>query len=175
MNYELRVAVKSDAYAISLLLRKAMLTYCANSCISSNLLEAMNEDLSAIEHRIENNCCLCCFKDGEAVATITLGIIDTPLKLSFSDKTYSCLASYQKVGYISRFAVREDCRNEGLGNKLMSEALSKARENNLQAVLLHSSVSNKTMSEFYSKRGFIVLDSEDSRGYQRGLFLNSLG
>ena len=37
-------------------------------------------------------------------------------------------------------------------------------------VLLHTAVSNIKMRDFYANRGFIVLDSEDSRGYERGLF-----
>ena len=74
-----------------------------------------------------------------------------------------------------RFAVREDLRNEGLGIELVNRALEIAAEENCGAVLLHSSATNRYMVEFYKNRGFVLIDHEDSRGYDRGLFSNRLG
>ena len=133
-------------------------------------LEAMTEDIAAVTDRIRTSHCFCYFSGNRAVATITLSELTTPLKLSFSDKTEHYLSQFSKVGYISRFAVSEDLRNEGLGIDLISRTTAFAREHGLEAVLLHSAVSNRTMVEFYCNRGFVLIDHENSRGYPRGLF-----
>ncbi len=175
MPYTFRTATCSDAPALSRLLKAAMLTYCANSGISAAMLEAMNEDVEAIEDRIKHCTCLCCMDGDDIVATITFNVIDTPQKLSFSRKTLSYLSRFNRVGYISRFAVREDLRNEGLGIELVNRAVALAAEARCGAVLLHSSASNRSMVEFYKNRGFELIDFENSRGYDRGLFSNRLG
>lgn len=175
MPYTFRTAQTSDAPELSRLLKSAMKTYCEGSRISANMLEAMNEDIAAIEDRIRHSTCLCCIDGDEIAATITFSIIETPQRLSFSAKTLNYLSGFDKVGYISRFAVREDLRNTGLGIELVNKAVELARQADCGAVLLHSSATNKNMVEFYKNRGFELIDHEDSRGYDRGLFSNSLG
>lgn len=174
MQYEFRIADTNDAPALSKLLRSAMLTYCVNSGIRPFMLESMSESLQAIEDRVAHNTCMCYFDGSEAVATITLSLIDTPQKLSFSKKTDKYLSTLNKAGYISRFAVKEELRQAGLGIALMDKALETAKREGCSAVLLHSCASNKPMVEFYSNRGFKLIDKEDSRGYSRGLFSYSL-
>ena len=175
MPYTFRTAQISDAPELSRLLKAAMQTYCTRSNIPEEMLEAMNEDIADIEDRIRRCTCLCCCDGNEIVATITFSVIDTPQRLSFSRKTLDYLSVFTKVGYISRFAVREDLRNEGLGIELVNRATDLAKEADCGAVLLHSSATNKYMVEFYKNRGFLLVDHEDSRGYDRGLFSNSLG
>ena len=175
MHYTFRTARTADAPELSRLLKAAMKTYCERSKISSNMLEAMNEDIEAIEDRIRHCICLCCCDGDAIVATITFNTIDTPQRLSFSDKTLDYLSGFDKVGYISRFAVREDLRNTGLGIELVNKAVELAVKEGCGAVLLHSSASNRSMVEFYKNRGFDLIDHEDSRGYDRGLFSNRLG
>lgn len=175
MPYTFREAELSDAPELSRLLKVAMQTYCTRSNIPAEMLEAMNEDIADIEDRIRRCICLCCLDGDSIVATITFGVIDTPQKLSFSRKTLDYLSGFTRVGYISRFAVREDLRNEGLGIELVNRAIALAEETDCGAVLLHSSATNKYMVEFYKNRGFELIDHEDSRGYDRGLFSNRLG
>ena len=175
MPYTFRKAELSDAPELSRLLKAAMQTYCTRSNIPAEMLEAMNEDIADIEDRIKRCICLCCLDEDTIVATITFCIIDTPQRLSFSRKTLDYLSAFTKVGYISRFAVREDLRNEGLGIELVNRAIDLAKEAECGAVLLHSSATNKYLVEFYKNRGFELIDHEDSRGYDRGLFSNSLG
>jgi len=175
MPYTFRIADVSDAPGLSRLLKCAMKTYCEGSGISASMLEAMNEDIPTIEDRIKRCTCLCCTEGEDIVGTITFNTIDTPQRLSFSDKTLDYLSGFSRVGYISRFAVREDLRNSGLGIELVNRAVELAVKENCGAVLLHSSATNKSMVEFYKKRGFELIDHEDSRGYDRGLFSNRLG
>ena len=170
----IRTADVSDAAEVSRLLKSAMLTYCADSGISSSLLEAMTESIESVADRISRQTCLVALCDGKIVGTICIKKADNPLVYSFSDKTYGFLKDAGLSFYISRFAVRQSFRKTGLGIDLMARALGIAREAGAKSVLLHSAATNKNMVEFYGKRGFRLIDSENSRGYMRGLFANTI-
>ncbi len=176
MNGDLvtRTATGNDAAAIQRLLRAAMLTYCAESKIKAGMLEAMTESIESVEDRIRNNHCIAVFDGDTAVGTITAGITDTPLRYSFSEKTEQVLKGYAKASYISRFAVIQGLRREGLGIGLMSAIEDYSRQNGCDVMLLHCAAVNKKMTAFYGARGFELIDSENSRGYPRGLFAKRL-
>ena len=176
MNGDLvtRTAELRDAAAIQRLLRVAMLTYCAESDIRAGMLEAMTESLESVADRIRNNNCVAVFDGDIAVGTITTGITATPQKYSFSEKTEKFLSGFSKAAYISRFAVIQELRRGGLGVNLIAGSEDFARQNGCDIMLLHCSTANRKMSEFYSARGFRLIDSENSRGYPRGLFAKVL-
>ena len=85
---------------------------------------------------------------------------------------YDFLKDYGSCSYISRFAVEEKYRKTGLGIDLITKAIDLARGKGTDLILLHSAASNENMVDFYGKRGFDLIDSENSRGYMRGLFAN---
>lgn len=170
----LRQAVPEDSAAISALIRNAMLTYCRESGISSDVLESMSESVESVRFRICNNLCLCYFDNGEPVATITLTLCKEPMKYSFNIRTEKYLSSRRNAVYISRYAVKDDFRGTGLGILLMNEASAYAKKEGADCLLLHTAVSNKVMRNFYANRGFVLIDSEKSRGYERGLFSSEL-
>jgi GNAT superfamily N-acetyltransferase len=166
----IRQAGVYDAKGVSRLLRSAMLTYCADSGISSSMLEAMTESVESVADRIKRQTCLIAETDGEIVGSICIKECPNPLVYNFSDKTYEYLKNAGNCSYISRFAVIQNYRKTGLGIDLISIAIDMARENGSSTVLLHSAASNANMVDFYGKRGFVLIDSENSRGYMRGLF-----
>lgn len=170
----IRNANTKDAEEVSRLLRSAMLTYCADSGISSALLEAMTESVESVADRISKQICLVAESDGKIIGTICIKKCQTPFVYSFSDKTKAFLEETKTAYYISRFSVYEEYRKTGLGIDLMTKAIDVAKENGADCILLHSAASNKNMVEFYGKRGFTLIDSENSRGYMRGLFANTL-
>jgi len=171
---EIRIATVSDAQGVSRLLRSAMLTYCADSGISASMLEAMTESVDSVRDRIGSQTCLIASDSGETVGTICVKSCPNPLVYSFSDITYDYLIKKKNCSYISRFAVRESYRKSGLGIDLITRAIEFAKDSGTECILLHSAASNDNMVDFYGKRGFELIDSEDSRGYMRGLFANSL-
>jgi GNAT superfamily N-acetyltransferase len=171
---EIRIANVNDAEGVSRLLKSAMLTYCADSGISSSMLEAMTESVESVADRISRQTCLIAECDGKIVGSICLKDCPNPLVYNFSDKTLGFLQEIKKCSYISRFAVLENYRKTGLGIDLITKAMDMAKESGADCVLLHSAASNKNMVEFYGKRGFDLIDSESSRGYMRGLFASSL-
>ena len=170
----IRTACVNDAAEVSRLLRSAMLTYCADSGISSSMLEAMTESIESVADRISRQTCLVAVCDGKIVGSICIKKVDNPLVYTFSDKTLSFLEKAGPSYYISRFAVIQSYRKTGLGIDLITKALDIARDAGTKCVLLHSAATNRNMVEFYGKRGFKLIDSENSRGYMRGLFANCL-
>ena len=166
----IRIASVTDAPEVSRLLRSAMLTYCADSGISSSMLEAMTESIESVADRISRQTCLVAETGGKIVGSICIKECPNPLVYNFSDRTFEYLKDMGKSFYISRFAVLEKFRKTGLGIDLMTRAVDLARENGAECILLHSAATNKNMVEFYGKRGFELIDSENSRGYMRGLF-----
>ena len=170
----IRTASVIDAPEVSRLLRSAMLTYCADSGISSSLLEAMTESVDSVADRILRQTCLIAVLDGKIIGTVCIKTVDNPLVYSFSDKTYDFLKTSCCGSYISRFAVAESYRKTGIGIDLITRAMDYARASGSDMVLLHSAASNDRMVDFYAKRGFDLIDSENSRGYMRGLFANKL-
>lgn len=169
-----RTATIDDAVAIQRLLRVAMLTYCAESDISTSMLEAMTESIESVEERIRNNNCIAVFDGNSAVGTITVGITNVPVRYSFSSKTESFLSGFSQAAYISRFAVIQGLRHGGLGQSLISAGEKYANESGCEVMLLHCSTMNKKMTAFYEARGFKLMDAEKSRGYPRGLFAKTL-
>ena len=166
----IRQASVDDAPGVSRLLRSAMLTYCADSGISSSMLEAMTESVESVADRIKRQTCLIAEIDGEIVGTICIKECPNPLVYSFSEKTYGFLKDFTCCNYISRFAVIQRYRKTGLGIDLITKAIDIAGKSGNGLVLLHSAASNENMVEFYRKRGFTIVDTENSRGYMRGLF-----
>ena len=166
----IRIASVTDAPEVSRLLRSAMLTYCADSGISTSMLEAMTESIESVADRISRQTCLVAETGGKIVGSICIKECPNPLVYNFSDRTFEYLKDMGKSFYISRFAVLEKFRKTGLGIDLMTRAVDLARENGAECILLHSAATNKNMVEFYGKRGFELIDSENSRGYMRGLF-----
>lgn len=165
---ESRLATAEDAGSVRDLVRSAMRHYRAESGIMNDTLESLSESVESVRHRIEKNKCLCLFDGERPLGTITISRCTTPMKYSFSRKSSNFLAHYTSCGYISRFAVADGVRKTGLGSRLMDEILTYDEASDL--VILHTAVSNKSMCEFYASKGFILVDSESSRGYERGLF-----
>lgn len=173
MDLILKTAGPEDAESVSRLIKKAMQTYRHDSGISGDVLESLHEDISTVRDRIIHNKCICLFNEETPVGTITVSRCNNPLKYSFSAKTEKFLSKYESCMYISRFAVDDDMRNTGLGVQLMDAAFDLPESKESGLILLHTALSNKGMCEFYANRGFVVLDSEKSRGYKRGLFIKT--
>ncbi|MCQ2482269.1 MAG: GNAT family N-acetyltransferase [Clostridia bacterium] len=174
-SYSVRRALIEDAPALSVLIKTSMLSYCADSNISADILESTHESLDAVKNRIKYNDCLClCDSSGSIQGTVTLSFTNNPLKYSFSKKSESFLKNYDKCIYISRFAVDSSLRGTGLGLMLLNSADDIAKELDYSLFLLHTALTNSERCNYYRNRGFEVLDFESSRGYPRGLFYKTI-
>ncbi|MBR1796812.1 MAG: GNAT family N-acetyltransferase [Clostridiales bacterium] len=166
----IREAVPEEAKRIRELIREAMEFYRRASGINSDVLESLTESVDSVRERIRRHHCLVAILGEKPIGTITVSYCDNPMKYSFSVQTARTLREYRDCAYISRFAVEEEYRDTGLGVALMNEALRIPVSTRSGLVLLHTAISNIKMRDFYINRGFMILDSEDSRGYERGLF-----
>jgi ribosomal protein S18 acetylase RimI-like enzyme len=166
----IREALPEEAKKIRDLIREAMEFYRQASGINAEVLESLTESTESVKERIRRHHCLVATYNEIPIGTITVNYCDNPMKYSFSAQTARTLREHKDCAYISRFAVTEGFRDTGLGVSLMNEALRMPVSTRSGLVLLHTAVSNLKMRDFYTNRGFVILDSEDSRGYERGLF-----
>lgn len=171
MGYTLREAKYDDLALVLDLTKSAMLSYSADSGIDSSILESMHERVDDLALKLKTHTCLCFFdKDNRPVGTITL-IVRTDLKhFVFSDKTREFLKPYDRALYITRFAVSDELRGTGFGKELLDQAFLFAQDKGASIAILHTAIANTNRVEFYKNRGFELVDSESSRGYERGLF-----
>ena len=184
-SFYLRRAVESDASAIMEIVHESMEYYKQESGIKGDVLESLSESVDSVLQRIRTQRCLCIFEHNEAemnvadgvetsdilLGTITIHEVSNPLKYSFSNRTFELLSQYKSCAYISRFAVTSKARKNGLGVKLIDFALTCPEFQDTGLVILHTAIANRPMKDFYFNRGFELLDSEHSRGYERGLFI----
>ena len=69
--------------------------------------------------------------------------------------------------YLSRFAVADSNRNNGVGKILMSVVDKVMKQNNIKILRLHTSAKVTALIRFYYGRGFYIANVEYSRGYPR--------
>lgn len=169
-DISIRKATEKDAPELRALIRDAMESYRKDSGIPVGLLESLNESVESVAHRIRHGNCLVLCDGSRIIGTVTLTFPVNAVKYSFSDYTEELLSSLSNVGYISRLAVADSARKTGLGLLLMRSALNEAASAGAEHVLLHTAAENRRMKDFYFSLGFRLLDSEHSRGYERGLF-----
>ena len=81
----IRIAGISDAAEVSRLLKSAMLTYCADSGISSSMLEALTESVESVADRISRQTCLVAEFEGTIIGSICIKEVQNPMVYTFSD------------------------------------------------------------------------------------------
>lgn len=171
MAYTLREAKYDDLPLVLDLIQSSMRSYSEDSGIDSSILESMHERVDDLMLKLKTHTILCLFDEyNRPVGTITLRIVGDLDHFAFSPKSEEFLSKHTKALYITRFAVLDSLRGTGLGVDLLDQACLYARSGGADVALLHTAISNTTRVEFYKNRGFIVVDSESSRGYERGLF-----
>lgn len=160
-----------EAERIHRIVTLSMQSYCRNSNIPREKLEATSETVDDVRKAILSVPFFVAVKaDGTIVGSVRLitrtagsfGFPQLPFLLSAAPDT--------KVTYFSRFAVQEDMQGLGIGSLLYEAAEKSAAESKSPYMLLHTSLVNSVMVSFYEKRGFALLFEDPSRGYPRGLF-----
>ena len=170
-EYFLREPSEENLEELLTLITDSMRSYSRDSGIDPSILDSMHETCDDLRKKLQTHRILCYFdSDSHPVGTITLKIREDLTSLKYSDITKDYIGDAGKVLYISRFAVLDTLRGTGLGVKLLDEAAEYAKENGVDLLILHTAVRNTGRVEFYINRGFELIDSESSRGYERGLF-----
>jgi len=78
------------------------------------------------------------------------------------------------IGYISRFGVRPDIHNNGIGKALILAVEEDAKKNGVTLLTLHTASKITSLVRFYYGMGFYIHSTTTDRGYIRALFCKEL-
>lgn len=150
--FEVKAATEEDIPAIHKITHDAFLKYCENAGIDYNI-EALNETYEDIAKDIENKEVFVVRIDDEPVGAVRIEILS------------------DNEAYLSRFAVAETNRNNGVGKILMRVVDKVMKENKIKKLKLHTCSRVAALIRFYYGRGFYITGVEYDRGYPRAELL----
>ncbi|MGN1092757.1 MAG: GNAT family N-acetyltransferase [Monoglobaceae bacterium] len=146
--FEVKSATEEDIPAIHKITHDAFLKYCENAGLDYNI-EALNETYDDIRNDIDNKQVFVVRIDDQPVGAVRIEILPN------------------NEAYLSRFAVADSNRNNGVGKILMSVVDKVMKQNNIKTLRLHTSAKVTALIRFYYGRGFYIANVEYSRGYPR--------
>jgi ribosomal protein S18 acetylase RimI-like enzyme len=154
LNYSfiIRKAVPEDAQAIQSILLESFKKYMQDTGLKGTM-EALEETVDDIKKDIENKEVYIAIIDSVPVGTIRVQI--------FPDNT----------AYISRFGVRLNYHNIGIGKALMNLIDKVLKAHGVTKVSLHTASNYKDLVRFYYGQGFYVDSTSKDRGYIRALLV----
>ena len=147
-GFEVRHATEKDIPDIIRITREAFLKYCELSKVSQNI-EALNETVEDIKRDIETKEVYVAFIDDVPVGSVRVEIFE------------------DNHAYLSRFGVREDYQNNGIGKILMNVVDTSMRQKGVKQIELHTASSFCSLVRFYYGRGFYIEEVKTDRGYLR--------
>ena len=160
IKYDCRQATFLDAEAIQKLMQNAFADYAVKNKGKQNKKEIINsalrEHLEDIKADLENNIVMVLNDGDKIIASLRLEEI--------RDKRY----------LLKRFAVAPSYQNQGLGTMIFQEAVKKLKEVNAHYLQLYSSLENKKLVCFYQGLGFNCLETDNKKGYERGLWIKTI-
>ena len=146
--FEVKRATEEDIPAIHKITKDAFLKYCENAGLSYNI-EALNETYDDFRKDIAEKNVFVVRIDDEP-----LGAVRVEVK---GDGT----------AYLSRFAVADHHRNNGIGKILMNVGDKVMIEKGVKVLRLHTASKVTALIRFYYGRGFYIASVDNSRGYPR--------
>ncbi|HHW00225.1 MAG TPA: GNAT family N-acetyltransferase [Clostridiaceae bacterium] len=151
-SFIIRKAVPDDAQAIQNITKEAFAKYKSDTNIEVPM-EALEESLEDIKKDIETKEVFIALVDGNPVASIRVAI------------------SPDKTAYISRFGVRLQYHNMGIGKAIMSLVDELLISKGVKKAYLHTASKYKALVRFYYGRGFYVHSTTEEKGYIRALMV----
>ncbi len=145
--FEVKHATEEDIPAIHKITRDAFLMYAEMS--GQREIAALNETYDDIREDIAKKNVFVVRIDDEPVGAVRIEILPN------------------QEAYLSRFAVGNSHRNNGIGKILMNVVDKVMRQNNIKTLRLHTAAKVATLIRFYYGRGFYISNVDYSRGYPR--------
>ncbi|AUS95506.1 GNAT family N-acetyltransferase [Clostridium thermosuccinogenes] len=154
MNYSfiIRRATIEDAGAIKSIIEESFKKYMEVTGLEGTM-EALEESIDVIKKDIESKEVYIALIDDVPVGTIRIQFLP------------------DNTAYISRFGVRLDYHNIGIGKALMSLADKVIKARGVRRVYLHTAAKHKDLVRFYYGRGFYIDSTTKDRGYVRALMV----
>jgi ribosomal protein S18 acetylase RimI-like enzyme len=151
-SFVIRKATVEDAKAIQSILQESFKKYMQDTGLEGTM-EALEETVDDIKKDIENKEVYIAIIDNIPVGTIRVQV--------FPDNT----------AYISRFGVRLNYHNIGIGKSLMNLVDKALKACGVTTVSLHAASNYKELVRFYYGRGFYVDSTSKDKGYVRALLV----
>jgi len=155
MNPIIRKATIEDIPSIIEITREAFAKYVKDAQVPGNL-SALTETYEKIEADLEKKTVLVAILESRIVGTIRFEMLPG------------------KIAYISRFAVRLDIHNCGVGKELVKAAIEDATIQGAQIITLHTASKMTALVRLYYGLGFFIHSTATDRGYIRALFCREL-
>lgn len=159
-KYTCRQGDLSDAEEIHILMQQAFADYAKKKNEENDqekvINSALREELQDVKTDLENNIVMVLSDDDQIIASLRLEEISKQRYL------------------LKRFAVSPDYQNQGLGTMLFQQAVDKLKELNVHYLQLYSSLENEKLICFYKGLGFNCLETDHSKGYERGLWVKTI-
>lgn len=156
MDLVIKKASEQDVFAIHDIVQQAFQAY-ANELGLPDKISALKETPQTILEELRKKTIFIAFLNGQPAGTIRLEVLPPG-----------------KVGYISRFGVRPDVQNCGVGKALIRAVEQEARELGLSALALHTASKMTSLVRFYYGMGFYIHSTSTDRGYIRALMCKEL-
>lgn len=144
---EIRLAQYDDIPCIMEIITEAFSKYQTMS--GAEHLDALYETAEDIKHDIDTKLVLVALSDGHPVGSVRVEI--------FPDNT----------AYLTRFAVKTDNQNNGIGKSIMNLVDKIMRKEGVKTISLHTGSKVTALIRFYYGRGFYIDEIDKSKGYTR--------
>lgn len=145
------MAKNEDAPYISEITKTGFREYCASAGLSS--IAALTETIEDIIHDIETKNVYVAVINDIIVGCVRIEILD------------------DGTAYLSRFAVKQNQQNSGIGKILMNVVDKNMRSRGVKCIKLHTASKITGLIRFYYGRGFYISEVENSRGYPRATLI----
>ena len=155
-GFEIREASYEDIPAIQEITREAFEKYVELAGIG-NHIEALDETHDSIMADIDRKHVFVAFLDGTPVGSVRVEILEN------------------NTAYLSRFGVRLDYQNSGIGKALMRVVDKVMSEAGIKKIVLHTASKVTSLVRFYSARGFYIDSTTKDRGYIRAMLVKDYG
>ncbi|PYG88189.1 putative N-acetyltransferase YhbS [Ruminiclostridium sufflavum DSM 19573] len=154
MNYSfiIRKASIEDAPAISTIMQESFKKYMQDTGLSGTM-EALSESIEEIEADILEREVYIAIIDDNPVGSIRIKLLP------------------DNTAYISRFGVRLDYHNIGIGKSLINLVDKMLKSKGVRKVSLHTASKYLDLIRFYYGRGFYIESTTTDRGYIRALLV----
>jgi len=150
VNVTVRMAVVEDISQIRALSKEAFGMYAEGAGISS-IVGELNESDEYLKEEIQNKLVFVAIVGGTIIGSVRVEVHD------------------DKTAYLSRFGVKAEYQNKGIGQVLMNEVDSIMQKLGIYKLYLHTASRMLSLVRFYYGRGFYIESTTKNRGYIRAL------
>jgi len=156
MELVIKKASEQDVFTIHDIVQQAFECY-ARELGLPDKVSALHETPHIILEEMRKKTIFIAWLDGQPVGTIRLEVLPPG-----------------NVGYISRFGVRPQVQNCGVGKALIRAVEQEARKLGVCVLTLHTASKMTSLVRFYYGMGFYIHSTSTDRGYIRALMCKEL-